>query len=475
MSDSPTPLQLSREPAHALRTMRVGTAHEAGLTGAGVAVAVIDTGVEPSPGLGDRLKPGINLSGFGEDDDTRDGFGHGTFVAGLIAGDGNSPEYDAFEGGVAPGAEIVPVRVAAPDGSTDVGSVVAAIQWCVAHRSAPGRSDIGVINLSFGMDGPGDWRISPLAYACERAWQAGIVVVVSVGNDPERPLTTPGHHPMLLTVGSSDTGGTAPRFDDTVDEQSASAVLRGRVKPDVVAPGEGLVSYRVPDGFLHRELGSGEPSEHYSRATGTSFAAAYVSGIAALLIDRDSSFTPDVVKDIIVGTSVPLLTHGIGQGAGQVDAGAAAAVDPTTLGGTRVHLPENRPELLGLAAARSSLEVGRYRVDAHGVPQADDDHGIADAETDVHVVKHEVHTHDLTDDRGWDSPEGWAEVWRHDEDHRHTTYWPDKPWAQHPAIGGEAFEGHHWWGHHWWGHHWWGHHWWGHHWWGHHWWGHHWW
>lgn len=80
MADSPTPLDLPREPAHALRTMRVHEAHEAGLTGAGVAVAVIDTGVDPNPGLGERLKPGINLSGFGEEDDSGDGFGHGTFI-----------------------------------------------------------------------------------------------------------------------------------------------------------------------------------------------------------------------------------------------------------------------------------------------------------------------------------------------------------------------------------------------------------
>src|SRR5262249_34726803 len=146
--------------------------------GAGSVVALVDTGVAETPDLQGRLVRGPDFSGEG---DGIDHYGHGTFMAGVIAGDGSASSNDRVHHvGGAPGATVVAVKVAGADGSTSVSRVIAGIGWVVAHADEYG---INVLNLSFGVDFPLPYVVNPLAAASEAAWASGITVVVAAGNE----------------------------------------------------------------------------------------------------------------------------------------------------------------------------------------------------------------------------------------------------------------------------------------------------
>src|SRR4051812_7565400 len=205
--------------------------------GDGVTVASIDTGVTPTPNLGARLLARVDLTSEG---DGLDRFGHGSHMAGVIAGDGTT-SLEAYEG-AAPETSLVSVKVAGWDGATDVSTVIAALQWVVSNRA---RFNIRVVNLSWGTDAARGYGVDPLDRAVERAWAAGLVVVVSAGNagPAAGTVTKPGDDPYVITVGAADTNGTATRRDDTVASfSSAGPTAGGLSKPDVLAPGVSIVS-----------------------------------------------------------------------------------------------------------------------------------------------------------------------------------------------------------------------------------------
>ena len=183
---------------------------------------MIDTGVAQVEDLGERVVARVD---FTPDAGGDDAYGHGTHLAGVIAGNG------AASGGkwrgVAPGAKLVSVKVAGPDGSTDVSVVIAALQWVVTHRVQYG---IKVLNLSFGTDSVQPYAIDPLNAAVERAWAAGITVVVSSGNRGPGTINKPGDDPFVITVGAVDVHQTADRKDDEVAPFSSSAHHPGRVR-----------------------------------------------------------------------------------------------------------------------------------------------------------------------------------------------------------------------------------------------------
>src|SRR3954447_4148982 len=200
--------------------------------GDGVTVASIDTGVTPTPNLAGRLLARVDLTG---ERDGIDRFGHGTHMAGVIAGDGTT-SLGAYEG-AAPEARLVSVKVAGWDGATDVSTVIGALQWVVSNRA---RFDIRVVNLSWGTDASRGYGVDPLDRAVERAWAAGLVVVVSAGNQGPAAgtITKPADDPFVITVGATDTNGTATDLDDTVAPfSSAGPTAGGLPKPDVLAPG----------------------------------------------------------------------------------------------------------------------------------------------------------------------------------------------------------------------------------------------
>jgi serine protease AprX len=296
-----------------------------GYTGRGIGVAIVDTGVVPVDGLrSGNVVNGPDLSFESQSDEHRylDTFGHGTHLAGIIAGDepatllGGS---DRFQG-IAPDVRLTSLKVASTEGAVDVSQVIAAIDWVVAHRNDDPRHPIRVLNLSYGTDGTQHYRLDPLTHAVENAWRAGIVVVVAGGNSgTDAPqLNNPAYDPYVLAVGASDTRGTVDASDDLVPEFSSRGSWNRRV--DLVAPGRSILSLRDPGSYLDEAHPGARVGERYFKGSGSSQAAAVVSGAVALLLDARPSLTPDQVKALLESSAEPMRqADAAGRGAGELD------------------------------------------------------------------------------------------------------------------------------------------------------------
>jgi serine protease AprX len=274
-----------------------------GVTGKGVGVALIDTGVAKVDGLtGTNVVNGPDLS-FESQDTTlryRDNFGHGTHLAGIIAGK-NSVSADGYSG-IAPGAKLTSIKIGVANGAVDVSQAIAAIDWAVAHRNDDPANPIRVINLSYGTDGTQDYRVDPLAFAVENAWRKGIVVVVAAGNSGvNAKLANPAYDPYVLTVGAADTKNTVSVSDDTVASFSSRGTTARKV--DVVAPGRSIVSLRAPGSLVDTDYPGARTGSRFFRGSGSSQAAAVVSGAVALMLQARPSLTPDAVKNLIKVTA----------------------------------------------------------------------------------------------------------------------------------------------------------------------------
>src|SRR4051794_6273222 len=302
---------------------------KAGATGKGIDVAVIDSGAVPVKGLDSNIVYGPDLSfEAGTPVENLDTNGHGTHLAGIIAGRdaGAAGSYSGDSTnfvGMAPDARIVSIKVADALGHTDVSQAIAAIDWVTEHGQ-DGDLNIRVVNMSFGTDGVQSYQLDPLAYAAEQAWHKGIVVVVAVGNEGfgTQKVNNPAYDPYLIAVGSDDTKGTASVADDTVSTFSNDG--DGTRNPDVIAPGEHVVSLRSPNSFLDQSHPAAAIEGRFFRGSGTSQATAVVSGAAALLLSQRPDLTPDQVKALLMGTakSLPNATKAQ-QGAGLIDLAAA--------------------------------------------------------------------------------------------------------------------------------------------------------
>jgi serine protease AprX len=307
----------------AARTVGADKLRDAGLTGRNVGVALVDTGVVPVAGLrGTDVVNGPDLSIESQSGTLRqlDTYGHGTHLAGIIAG--NDPA-SGFRG-LAPEATLTSVKVAAANGASDVTQVIAAIDWVVAHRNDnPGRP-IRVLNLSYGTDSVQDHQVDPLAHAVENAWRAGVVVVVAAGNGgAEHPaLVNPATDPYVIAVGATDTAGTDRPADDVVADFSSRGTARRQV--DLVAPGRSIVSLRDPGSYADTEFPAARVSDTLFKGSGTSQAAAVVSGAVALLLQQRPELTPDQVKALLTGTARHLPRAGAGAGAGELDINRAS-------------------------------------------------------------------------------------------------------------------------------------------------------
>ncbi len=310
-------------PTAPLTAVAVATGADAyrgeGADGRGVDVALIDSGVARVPGLAGAVVDGPDLTPeAGTAAAFRDGFGHGTHLAGIMAG----------PVGLAPGARVVSVKVADRRGTTDLRSVVAGIDWVVRNRDTGGRA-IRVLNLSLAADAFAGEQPDPLGAALERAWRAGIVVVVAAGNGgADAPgLDHPATEPFVLAVGASVGSRTGDRRDDAVAPFSSRGDDR-RV-PDLVAPGTSLVSLRAPGSDTDRRSPSARVGTTGFRGSGTSQAAAVVSGAAALVLSRSPGLAPDQVKALLTATATPLAgTDRRAQGAGVLDLRRAATTAP---------------------------------------------------------------------------------------------------------------------------------------------------
>ncbi|MEV6302663.1 S8 family serine peptidase [Actinoplanes sp. NPDC051861] len=326
-----------------------GVVDTASLTGAGIGVALIDSGVAPVAGLNQPGKvingPDLSFESQTPGLEHLDTYGHGTHMAGIIAG---SDPAGGFEG-VAPGAHLISLKTAAADGAVDVTQVIAAIDWVVAHRNDPGLN-IRVLNLSFGTDSVQPALVDPLSYAVEAAWKKGIVVVSSVGNDGATAprVTMPAANPYVLAVGAADPNGTDGRADDTVATFSNRGNLTRHA--DLLAAGRSLVSLRVPGSYIDTQYPSARVGDRLFRGSGTSQAAAVVSGSVALLLQQRPGLTPDQVKQLLTRTADPLAgADPVAAGAGQLDIAEAATLIA----------PMNATQTWAASTGLGSLELSR--------------------------------------------------------------------------------------------------------------------
>jgi serine protease AprX len=294
-----------------------------GDTGSGVDVAVLDTGIDPLPDFAGRLVGGVDLSGEGNP--LYDGYGHGTFVAGLIAGNGASSNGTYM--GEAPGAGLVAVKVAGASGQTDLATVIAGVGWTIDNRAA---FHIGVLNMSLGYQPLESTAIDPLDTAVEKAWLSDIAVVASAGNAGpfDGTILSPGDDPLVVTVGALDDMAQRNVSKDTMTRFSSAGPTNpdGWLKPDLVTSGRSVVSLRAPGSFIANNYPSSWVGANNFVGSGTSFSAAVASGALALLLAAHPGYVPNTVKAALLATTDPgPVGNPFVDGHGALDVGAAVA------------------------------------------------------------------------------------------------------------------------------------------------------
>jgi len=277
--------------------------------GAGIGVAVIDSGVTNSADVSTKLD--VDFTGTGG---TKDQYGHGTHVAGIIAGSGALSNYKYI--GDAPGVNLVNLRVLDGNGNGYVSSVISAIDWAIQNRNAIGKDgkpvNIRVINLSLGHMPYESAATDPLTLACRRAVMAGMVVVAAAGNYGKGSngqtiyggITSPGTEPTVITVGAVSTYDTVGRYDDVAASYSSRGPsIDHLMKPDIAAPGTKIVAPMAAGNKLAQTYPQLVYNSYYMRMSGTSMAAPVVSAAAALMLQKNPGLTPNTVKAILMFTA----------------------------------------------------------------------------------------------------------------------------------------------------------------------------
>ena len=294
-----------------------------GYTGAGIGVAVIDSGITPwhdDLTANTRTKTGQRVTKFVDFVNNRttkyDDWGHGTHVAGIIAGNGYDSNGDRLS--IAPKANIIALKALDFEGKGKISDIIAALDWAVTNKTA---YNIRVINMSLGAGVFESYNTDPLTLAAKRAVDAGIVVVAAAGNMGKaadgKPqygaITAPGNAPWVLTVGASSSMGTTDRRDDTMALYSSRGptMIDFAAKPDLVAPGSGTVSlseknslfYTTKAAYLMPGKVRGLSYLPCLTLSGTSMAAPVVAGSVALMLEANPNLTPNLVKAILQFTA----------------------------------------------------------------------------------------------------------------------------------------------------------------------------
>jgi len=361
------------------------------LTGQGVGIALLDSGVASVAGLGSAGKvtygPDLSIEANGALTQ-QDTFGHGTFMAGIIAGRGATDPSSDLPGapanvrlGVAPDAKLLALKLASTDGSTDVSQVIAALDWVTQHPILPDGTRVRVINLSYGTDSAQTYLADPLAAAAENAWQHGIVVVTSAGNNgsDNGRLSDPAIDPYVIAVGATDSNdklnGWAYQLATVASYSEVGSTTERHV--DLVAPGTSLVSARAPGSFIDVNnpsgLVSGDVSGQLFRGSGTSQAAAVVSGSVALLLQAYPNLTPDQVKFALTSSADPVKNASpIASGAGTLNLSKAFDTASRLSGtdGTARNLRAAAVQSFPYSTGQGSIDAARggsVLVDADGV------------------------------------------------------------------------------------------------------------
>ncbi|HKB11123.1 MAG TPA: S8 family peptidase [Vicinamibacterales bacterium] len=309
-----------------------------GVTGQGIGVAVVDSGISAHKALANRVV--ANVSFVSGDPSVGDAYGHGTHVAGIITGSASAASgvTSLYAGGIAPGANLINVRVLGADGSGLTSDAIAGIEWAITNKA---KYNIRVINISFGHPVMEPSATDPLCEAVAEAVQAGIVVVAAAGNSGKSAdghmvlgsIVSPGNSPLALTVGALNTFGTVKRSDDAVASYSSRGPTRFdlAVKPDVAAPGNKIVSLQASNSYLwtlYPQLRvAGSSSNAYMTLSGTSMAAPMVSGGVALLLQGTPGLTVPQVK-LAIQNGATFVNNGglMGAGAGSVNLWASRKI-----------------------------------------------------------------------------------------------------------------------------------------------------
>ncbi len=332
----------------------------AGYTGAGIDVAVIDTGVAPIAELSTtKVFVGPDLSFEGNVDAVAglDTYGHGTHMAGIIAGrtpgaDPLHPRQGDFIG-VAPDARIVSVKVADNTGAVDVSQVIAAIDWVVQNRNQNGLN-IRVLNLSYNTNGTQSAVLDPLSKAVENAWDHGIFVAVSAGNEGVLSfgLANPATNPRVMAV-------SAARFDSSYGWVNPlwAPSGNGDRNPDLLAPGVSIMSLRAPGSRVDVEHPEGRvDDDRLFLGSGTSQSTAVVSGAAALLLQQRPELSPDQLKGLLTSTATDTFQFEVVKGNGVVDLTAAMVADVEKAG-------KAAPVATGLGSLEASRGTDHVTID----------------------------------------------------------------------------------------------------------------
>lgn len=269
------------------------------LLGSGVGVAVVDTGVSAVADLSERLATRVSVNPGATTIDDR--HGHGTHVAGIIAGDGTRSQ--GRKVGVAPGVKLVAIKASDDAGVARERDLLAAFEWVYQNRTA---YDIRVLNLSSTAAIPQSYLTSPLAVAAEKLWSAGVVVVVAAGNrGSERTAVwhPPANDPFVIAVGGIH--GTADNTGEYLASWSSRGkTLEGLNKPDIVAPGRQLVATLAPGSLIMEQRPDRVSSDgHYVTLSGTSMATPVVAGTVAQLLQQKPDLTPNQVKWLLLSTA----------------------------------------------------------------------------------------------------------------------------------------------------------------------------
>ncbi|MEM8860442.1 MAG: S8 family serine peptidase, partial [Chloroflexota bacterium] len=319
---------------------------EEGITGAGVTVAVLDTGVHRFRGIKkdsnkedrivawkDVIREANLIRKHGEIPENatfrpKDPNGHGTHIAGIIANSEKGKD-DKNWMGIAPDANLLPVRVLNRKGKGTYESVILGIQYVIENRE---EYDVRVMNLSLVSNVQSPYWADPLNQAVMAAWDSGIVVVAAAGNSGSDPLTisVPGNNPYVITVGAFTDNFTPDQWnDDYITPFSAAGPTHDAfIKPDVVASGAHMVSLMHKNAYLAKEYPDNFFGKRYSTLAGTSQATAVTSGVVALMLQENPDLTPDEVKYRVKQSALLWLDEETGfpnysvwqQGAGRVNA-----------------------------------------------------------------------------------------------------------------------------------------------------------
>jgi len=309
------------------------------LMGQGVTVAVVDSGIMKTRDLKGNVIGAANFNPGTHS--SNDGYGHGTFVAGIIAGSGKASS--GMYIGIAPKAGLVNVRVSDDDGMSTESSVVNGLQWIYDNQS---RYNIRVVNISLNSSTMQSYMTSPMDAAAEVLWFNGIVVVVSAGNSGTANLFPPANDPFVITVGATDDHGTASLLDDTVAPFSAwGAGEAGGTKPDLVAPGTNIIGLLPSNArtTISEDHPANRVNPQYFRMSGTSVAAPMVTGAVALLLQDEPNLNPDQVKYRLKATAAKTLNgwplyDPLRAGAGYLDINAAVNGNTTQAANTGLRM-----------------------------------------------------------------------------------------------------------------------------------------